>query len=86
MKMAETSFKISSAPPKRKRMTPVFKIYAKAKVEQSANFVYTVSIFLGLIQSKTTLNQKFISEKKYSTGSSQVKQKTITTIFKSKDK
>lgn len=40
MKMAETSFKISSAPPKRKRMTPVFKIYAKAKVEQFPDDFY----------------------------------------------
>ena len=75
--MAESNLpsnsKISSAPLKRKKMTPISKICAKARVEQFLDDFYaeynmlfckfclhSVDIFLGWIQSKTILSQKFI--------------------------
>ena len=101
IKMAELNLpsnsKISSAPPKSKRITPLSKICAKARVEQFPDDFYaednmlfckfclhSVDIFR-VDTIKDYIKSKVHMKKKSSIGSSQVKQKTITTLFTSKE-
>ena len=80
-------------------MTPVSKIYAKAKVEQFPDDFYAGDnmlfsnfcllsvdmIFFKVDTIKDHIKSNVHTRKKSSIGSSQVKQKTIRTLFKSKE-